>query len=101
MEAYDAAVQHVFAEVQAVVAASVDLRTVPSNLNPPLTDQAAQLKAKLTNGCLRLPLQDGQPECAAGHTASTMTVALIGDSEAAMLNPAFRQVAAQPLKWVG
>ncbi len=94
-EVYDAAVQNVFAQVQAAVAASADLRAVPSNLNPPLTDQAAQLKAILTNGCLRLPLQDGQPECAAGDTASTTTVALIGDSEAAMLNPAFQQVAAQ------
>ena len=39
MEAYDAAVQHVFAQVQAAVAASVDLKAVPSNLTPPLTDQ--------------------------------------------------------------
>ncbi len=95
MEVHDAAVQHVFAQVQAAVAASAELKGVPSNLDPPLTDQAAQLKAILTNGCLRLPLQDGQPECAAGDTASTTTVALIGDSEAAMFNPAFQQVAAQ------
>jgi peptidoglycan/LPS O-acetylase OafA/YrhL len=94
-EAYDAAVQHVFAQVQAAVAASAELKSVPSNLNPPLADQTGQLKAILTNGCLRLPLQDGQPECAAGDTASMTTVALIGDSEAAMLNPAFQQAAAQ------
>ncbi len=95
MEAYDAAVQHVFAQVQAVVAASAELRAVPSNLNPPLADQAAQLKAILTNGCLRLPFQDGQPECAVGDTASTTSMALIGDSRAAMFNPAFQQVATQ------
>jgi peptidoglycan/LPS O-acetylase OafA/YrhL len=95
MEAYDAAVQHVFAQVQAAVAASAELKAVPSNLNPPLAASAAEPKAILTNGCLRLPFQDGQPECAAGDTASKTTVALIGDSEAAMLNPAFQQVAAQ------
>ena len=95
MGAYDAAVQHVFAQVHAAVAASAQLKAVPSNLNPPLADQGDQLKAILTNGCLRLPFQDGQPECAAGDTASTTRVALIGDSEAAMLNPSFQQVAAQ------
>ena len=37
----------------------------------------------------------GQPECATGDTASTTTVALVGDSNAAMWSPAFQQVAAQ------
>ena len=37
----------------------------------------------------------GQPECATGDTASTTTVALVGDSNAAMWNPAFQQIAAQ------
>ena len=36
-----------------------------------------------------------QPECATGDTASTTTVALVGDSNAAMWNPAFQQVAEQ------
>ena len=40
-------------------------------------------------------LQAGQPECATGDTASTTTVALVGDSTAAMWNPAFQQVAEQ------
>ncbi len=85
-----------FAQVQAAVAASVDLKAVPSNLNPPLTDQTAQQWRILTHGCLRvLPFDSGQPECATGDTASTTTVALIGDSHAAMLNPAFQQVAEQ------
>jgi len=95
MEAYDAAVQHVFAQVQAAVAASAELKAVPSNLNPPLVYPAAEFKAILTNGCLRVPFQGGQPECAAGDTASPTTVALVGDSHAAMLNPAFQQIAAQ------
>ena len=42
MDAYDAAVQHAFAQVQAAVAASADLKAVPSNLDPPLADAAAE-----------------------------------------------------------
>jgi peptidoglycan/LPS O-acetylase OafA/YrhL len=95
MDAYDAAVQQAFAQVQAAVAAAADLKAVPSNLNPPLADAGAEKKALEFNGCLRTPLQGGQPECAAGDTASTTTVALVGDSHAAMWNPAFQQIAAQ------
>ncbi len=96
MEAYDAAVQNVFAQVQAAVATSVDMKAVPSNLNPPLTDQTAQQLGILTHGCLLvLPFDAEQPECAAGDLASTTRVALIGDSRAAMFNPAFQQVSAQ------
>ena len=43
IDAYDAAVQHAFAQVQAAVAASADLKAVPSNLDPPLADAAAEL----------------------------------------------------------
>lgn len=96
MAAYDAAVQNAFDEVQAAVAASVDLRAVPSNLNPPLTDQTAQQLGILTNGCLRvLPFESGHPECAEGDSGAPTTVALIGDSRAAMFNPAFQRIAEQ------
>ena len=44
IDAYDTAVQHAFAQVQAAVAASADLKAVPSNLEPPLADAAAELK---------------------------------------------------------
>jgi peptidoglycan/LPS O-acetylase OafA/YrhL len=93
--AYDAAVQHVFAQVQAAVAASADVKAVPSNLNPPLADAAAEFKAVFLNGCLRNLFEVGQPECATGDTASTNTVALVGDSQATMWHPAFQQVAGQ------
>jgi peptidoglycan/LPS O-acetylase OafA/YrhL len=93
-DAYDAAVQHAFAQVQAAVAASVDLKAVPSNLNPPLADAAAEFRAVFLHGCLRNLFEAGQPECATGDTASTTTVALVGDSQATMWNPAFQQVAA-------
>jgi hypothetical protein len=95
IDAYDAAVQHAFAQVQAAVAASADLKAVPSNLNPPLADAAAELKAIYRYGCLRSEFQVGQAECATGDTASATTVALVGDSHAAMWAPAFQQVATQ------
>ncbi|WP_343602056.1 acyltransferase family protein [Mycobacterium sp.] len=94
VEAYDAEVQNVFSQVQAAVASSAELKAVPSNLNPPLADAAAELKAMLFNGCLRAPFQGGQPECALGDTASATTVALVGDSHASMWIPAFQQIGA-------
>ncbi len=94
-DAYDAAVRHAFAQVQAAVAASADLKAVPSNLEPPLADAADELKTLYLNGCLLNAWQVAQPECATGDTASATTVAVVGDSYAAMWNPAFRQVAEQ------
>jgi peptidoglycan/LPS O-acetylase OafA/YrhL len=93
--AYDAAVENVFAQVQAAVAASAELKDVPSNLNPPLADAAGEVGAMMFNGCLRLPIQAGQPECAMGDTASKTTVAVVGDSHASMWIPAFQQVGTQ------
>lgn len=93
LDKFDTAVQQVFAQVQAAVSASVDLKAVPSNLKPPLTDQPAEFKAIVTDGCLRLPFSDGVSECLAGDPASATKVALIGDSRAAMLNAGFRAAA--------
>ena len=95
IDAYDTAVQQAFAQVQAAVAASADLKAVPSNLDPPLAGAAAELKTMFLNGCMRNLFQVGQPECATGDTASTTTVALVGDSHAAMWGRAFQQMAAQ------
>jgi peptidoglycan/LPS O-acetylase OafA/YrhL len=93
--AYDAAVQQAFAQVRAAVAGSADLKAVPSNLDPSLADAGAEKKALEFNGCLRTPFQGGQPECITGDTASPTTVALVGDSHAAMWNPAFQELGAQ------
>ncbi len=93
VDAYNTAVQNAFAQVQAGVAASADLKAVPSNLTPPLAQAATEQQAYLQNGCLRTPFQSGQPECATGDSASATTVALVGDSHAAMWNPAFQQIA--------
>jgi hypothetical protein len=93
--AYDAAVQHAFAEAQAAIAASADLEAVPSNLQPPLAEVEAEQQTYMGGACLRTPLQGGQPECASGDTASTTMVALVGDSHAAIWDPAFRQISQQ------
>lgn len=95
IDAYDAMVRQAFAQVQTAVAASAGLKAVPSNLDPPLADAAAELKAIFLNGCLRNFLEAGQPECATGDRTSTTTVALVGDSHATMWAPAFQQVATQ------
>ena len=95
MTAYNAAVQHASPRCRPRSRRSADLKAVPSNLEPTLADAAAEKKALEFNGCLRTPFQGGQPECATGDTASTTTVALVGDSHAAMWNPALQQVAEQ------
>jgi peptidoglycan/LPS O-acetylase OafA/YrhL len=90
----DAAVQHAFAQVQAAVAASVTIKAVPSNLTPPLADAAQKGDpGAAPAGCVLSYFDVGQPECATGDTTSSTTMALIGDSNAAMWNPAFKQVA--------
>ncbi|WP_156687008.1 acyltransferase family protein [Mycobacterium sp. Marseille-P9652] len=93
--AYDAAVQNVFAQVQAAVAASADVKDVPSNLNPSLADASGEVGRMMFGGCLRMPVQAGQPECALGDTASKTTVAVVGDSHASMWIPAFEQIGSQ------
>ncbi|WP_445170731.1 acyltransferase family protein [Mycolicibacterium sp. Dal123E01] len=96
MAAYDTAVRQTLAQVQAAVAASADLRAVPSNLQPPLAAAAAEKQTEfMFNGCLRSPFEAGQPECAMGDTGSATEVALIGDSHAAMWTPAFQKVASE------
>lgn len=92
---YDAAVQQGFEQVQAAVSAATELNAVPSNLAPPLTDAGAELKDLLVGGCMRNGIQAGAPECATGDTSSSTTVALVGDSHAAMWRPALQQVAEQ------
>jgi peptidoglycan/LPS O-acetylase OafA/YrhL len=95
LDAYDAAVQQAFAQVQAAVAASADLDAVPSNLEPSIADAPGQKNAMSFNGCVANFFDSSRPECAMGDTSSTTTVALIGDSHAAMLVPTFQQIAEQ------
>jgi peptidoglycan/LPS O-acetylase OafA/YrhL len=89
----EAAIRQAFAQVRDAVAAATALRAVPSNLDPSLTDAPADKAAIFVNGCMRSWRDVGQSECAKADTASPTTVALIGDSHAAMWDPAFQQVA--------
>lgn len=91
--AHDAAVRQAFAQVQAAVAASADLKAVPSNLEPSLANAARKDQRLTDDGCVRSFLEVAQPECAMGDTSSPTSIALVGDSNAAMWNPAFRQAA--------
>lgn len=94
-DGYNAAVNYALEQVQAAVAASANLNAVPSNLEPPLADAAAEEPRMYVHGCMRDFFQVDLPECASGDTASKTTVALVGDSNAAMWNPAFEWVAAR------
>ncbi|MDD4866679.1 MAG: SGNH hydrolase domain-containing protein, partial [Mycobacterium sp.] len=91
----ETAVRLAFAQVGRAVAASANLRAVPSNLEPPLSQAASDKPAVFLNGCVRSWREVGQSECASGDLASPTTVALVGDSHAAMWNPAFQRVAEQ------
>lgn len=93
--AQQTAVQQALAQVRDAVAQAAGLRAVPSNLDPPLAQAPADKAAVFVNGCVRSWRDIGQSECAAGDIGSPTTVALIGDSHAAMWNPAFAQVAEQ------
>jgi peptidoglycan/LPS O-acetylase OafA/YrhL len=94
-DAYDAAVQSAFAQVQDAVAASANLAAVPSNLKPSLAAAAAENPLAYFKGCLRNFLDADQPECVSGDAASETRVALVGDSTAAMWIPGFWQLADQ------
>ncbi|MGV0807445.1 acyltransferase family protein [Mycolicibacterium setense] len=79
--------------VRAAVAASADLRAVPSNLSPPLGDITKP--EVFVNGCV-LSWQDiTVPDCVSGDAASATKVALIGDSHAGMWHPALETTAQQ------
>ncbi|ODQ97799.1 acyltransferase [Mycobacterium intermedium] len=94
----EAAVRQAFAQVRDALAAAATLRAVPSNLNPPLASAPGDKAPVFVNGCLRSWRDVGQSECASvpgeAGTASP-TVALLGDSHAAMWDPALQQVAEQ------
>jgi peptidoglycan/LPS O-acetylase OafA/YrhL len=95
VDPHDAAVTQLTAQVQAAVAASAQVRAIPSNLTPSLAAAPGDKAAVFGNGCFRSWRDVGQAECATGDPESATTVALVGDSHAAMWNPAFEQIAEQ------
>ncbi|SFW86222.1 acyltransferase family protein [Amycolatopsis australiensis] len=94
-DARDTVLQQMIAQVQASVAASAAARQVPANLTPPLTQAKNDKAAVFVNGCVRSWRDLGQPPCRSGDPGSSTTVALVGDSHAAMWSPAFEALAQQ------
>ncbi|WP_193045111.1 acyltransferase family protein [Mycolicibacterium baixiangningiae] len=80
-------------QVQAAVAASADMRRVPADLSPPLG--AVTKPEVFVNGCVLSWRDVDQPDCVSGDPAGSVRVALVGDSHAAMWQPALETVADQ------
>ncbi|MEU4343922.1 acyltransferase family protein [Nocardia sp. NPDC023852] len=95
---HDEAVGQLVAQAQSVIAASAEIQAVPSNLTPSLANAAGDKAEVFVNGCVRSWHEVGSGECASGDTGSATTVALVGDSHAAMWTPAFEQIAV-PRHW--
>lgn len=100
----EAAVRQAFSQAREMLAAAAGQHAVPSNLNPSLAAAPADKAAVFVNGCMRSWRDVGQSECASvkGDVKGDLkdgvtptTVALIGDSHAAMWDPALQQVAEQ------
>jgi peptidoglycan/LPS O-acetylase OafA/YrhL len=91
----DALVQDLTAQVQSAVAASAAGGQVPVDLTPSLADAATDKPDVFINGCVRSWRYVGQDQCASSVESSPTTVALVGDSHAAMWQPAMEEVATQ------
>ena len=89
------AVSDLTADVQKVVAESAQAHAVPKNLSPTLAHAPVDKPDVFVNGCVRSWRDVGQSTCATGDLTSKFTVALIGDSHAAMWNPAYEILANQ------
>ena len=84
-----------FEAIRAAVAASAHPSAVPVDLSPPLDEAAGNKPSVFFDGCVRFWLDVGAPECISGDPDAATTVALIGDSHAAMWHPALDRVAQQ------
>ncbi|MGY1864964.1 MULTISPECIES: acyltransferase family protein [Nocardia] len=90
---HDDVIRQLTAQTQSAVAASAEVRDVPANLTPSLADARGDRAEVFDNGCVRSWHDVGQAECASGDPDAATTVALVGDSHAAMWQPAFEQIA--------
>jgi peptidoglycan/LPS O-acetylase OafA/YrhL len=79
--------------VSAAVRASLGLRSLPANLDPPLGEASSSEAAPFLDGCLLGYAGTYQPPCVFGDVASSTTVVLFGDSHATMWFPAFDEIA--------
>jgi peptidoglycan/LPS O-acetylase OafA/YrhL len=78
-------------QVVAAVAKSTEPGPVPANLTPTLNVIAKP--EVFVNGCVLSWRDVAQPECVSGDVDAPTTVALVGDSHAAMWEPALEPVA--------
>ena len=78
-------------QVLTAVAKSVESRPVPTNLTPALG--AIAKPEVFVNGCVLSWRDVEQPECVSGDAGAATTVALVGDSHAAMWQPALEPIA--------
>ncbi len=76
------------AQVEAAVDAAVGTMTLPSNLDPPLSQAAASEPPPMVDGCLLGFTQVVGPTCLFGDTSTTRSIVLLGDSHASMWYPA-------------
>jgi len=86
------------AAARAAVEASAHHGPVPADLTPPLTEAAGDKPSVFLDGCVRAWREVGVPDCVSGDPDGQTTVALIGDSHAAMWQPALEPLA-QQLHW--
>lgn len=80
---------------QAAVEDAAGGAPVPADLSPPLTEAARDKPEVFLDGCVRSWVEIGVPDCVSGDPTAATTVALIGDSHAAMWEPAMDLVARQ------
>ncbi len=78
-------------QVLAAVAKSTESRPVPTNLTPALN--AIAKPDVFVNGCVLSWRDVQQPDCVSGDAGAPTTVALVGDSHAAMWHPALEPIA--------
>ena len=83
------------AATQAAVEAATAAWPVPADLSPPLTDAARDKPEVFLDGCVRSWREVGVPDCVSGDPSAPTTVALVGDSHAAMWQPGMELVAQQ------
>ena len=72
---------------------SANRTEVPGDLSPSLVDAAADKPSVFLEGCVRSWPEVGVPDCVSGSQLGDTTVALVGDSHAAMWQPALQPLA--------
>ena len=83
----------VLAAARTAVDASARHAPLPADLSPALGAAPGDKPEVFLDGCVRSWLEVGVPDCVSGDPSAPTTVALVGDSHAAMWQPALEPVA--------